>query len=42
MFSAIRKEEYRDILMQEGTGFQKLFPKFEEMVIAHCMSGILT
>lgn len=41
-FNLISEDEYWDILMKEGAGFQKLFPRFEQMEIAHCISGIST
>ncbi|QTE22827.1 NAD(P)/FAD-dependent oxidoreductase [Polaribacter cellanae] len=41
-FKMIDDEEHWNILMNEGDGFQKFFPEFQDMEIAHCISGIST
>ncbi|MDO5977457.1 NAD(P)/FAD-dependent oxidoreductase [Flavivirga spongiicola] len=41
-YNLINENEYWDILLEEGQAFQKFFPDFENMEIAHCISGIST
>ncbi|MBJ6368931.1 NAD(P)/FAD-dependent oxidoreductase [Snuella sedimenti] len=41
-YNMISEDESWDILMNEGEKFQEFFPEFQDMEIAHCISGIST
>jgi len=41
-FNLISEDEYWDILVNEGERFQEFFPDFQDIEIAHCISGIST
>lgn len=41
-YSLIQENEHWNILLEEGGKFQDFFPEFQEMEIAHCISGFST